>query len=54
MWRTNIMNYKSIYPFLTVLIFSMPSRATTALDEGPDNYNRAGLVRQGALKDLSG
>jgi len=43
------MTYKSIYPFLTVLIFSMPSRATTALGE-PDNYNRAAVVLGESLK----
>ena len=43
------MTYKSIYPFLTVLIFSMPSRAATALGE-PDNYNRAAVVLGESLK----
>ena len=44
------MTYKSIYPFLTVLIFSMPSRATSALGERPDDYNRAEVLLRESLK----
>ena len=43
------MTYKSIYPFLTVLIFSMPSRATTDLAR-TDDYNRVVPILQDALK----